>query len=222
MNRLQIEEIFPTPIVIEQLPKKFSSLTPYFNSQELISNNNSEREFGRFSKNTYIFNEPECLELSKYILNRAYLYGYHCLGMASESSKYQFTQSWVSVKYPNEKHEYHVHSNSIISGVIFLQGTKNTPNLQFINQPDNIRKSSINFKERDADDMMENNSGYQCHHHNLGKSINFIPGLMVLFPSYLLHTVPVNKTSLPRKSLSFNIVTNPIGDTNSLNELKIF
>ena len=27
MNRLQIEEIFPTPIVIEQLPKKFSSLT---------------------------------------------------------------------------------------------------------------------------------------------------------------------------------------------------
>ena len=219
MNRLHIEEVFPTPVAIELLPNNFKNLVPYFNSLKLKSNPNYN-EFGHYSENTYILNEPKCTKLGNYILNRAYLYGYHCLGISSERSKYQFTQSWVSVKNPNEKHDFHQHSNSIISGVIFLQGSKNTPGLTFVDPPSNHLKNTLSFSERDPKDMIENNDGYTCYHHFLGKDINFKPGLMVIFPSYLQHTVYSNNSNLPRKSLSFNIVQNPMGKRHQLTEFK--
>jgi ectoine hydroxylase-related dioxygenase (phytanoyl-CoA dioxygenase family) len=51
-------------------------------------------------------------------------------------------------------------------------------------------------------------------------SVNFEPGLLVLFPSYLHHSVPVNKSNSVRCSLAFNIVpTTGFGEEESLTEL---
>jgi K+-transporting ATPase A subunit len=52
-------------------------------------------------------------------------------------------------------------------------------------------------------------------------SINATPGLLLLFPSYLQHSVPLNKSNLIRCSLAFNSV--PVvgfGEEESLTELK--
>ena len=47
------------------------------------------------------------------------------------------------------------------------------------------------------------------------------PGLLVLFPSYLHHSVPLNKTEHPRHSLAFNVVpTIGFGEEMNLTELK--
>jgi uncharacterized protein (TIGR02466 family) len=221
MNRLNIKELFPVPALVELLPNNFKSLVPYFNSLKLITNNNNDT-FGYYSENTYILNEPECTKLSNYILDRVYLYGYHCLGIDSERSKYRFTQSWVSVKNPNEKHEFHTHPNSVISGVIFLEGSKDTPGLSFVNQPSigNYGKNTLDFSERNPKDMVENNDGYKCYHPFLGENIPFQPGLMILFPSYLQHMVPMNNSDIPRKSIAFNIIQNPMGKRGGLTELK--
>ena len=52
-------------------------------------------------------------------------------------------------------------------------------------------------------------------------AIDFEPGLLILFPSYLHHSVPVNNTSKTRCSLAFNIVpSKSLGDESSLTELK--
>ena len=52
-------------------------------------------------------------------------------------------------------------------------------------------------------------------------SIEFTPGLLLLFPSYLHHSVPLNKTDKTRCSLAFNIVpTIGLGEETSLTELK--
>jgi ectoine hydroxylase-related dioxygenase (phytanoyl-CoA dioxygenase family) len=51
-------------------------------------------------------------------------------------------------------------------------------------------------------------------------SITFEPGLLVLFPSYLHHSVPLNKTDKPRQSLAFNVVPEiGFGDERNLTEL---
>jgi len=51
--------------------------------------------------------------------------------------------------------------------------------------------------------------------------INFTPGLLLLFPSYLHHSVPLNKTNSTRCSLAFNVVPEVgFGEENLLTELK--
>ena len=45
-------------------------------------------------------------------------------------------------------------------------------------------------------------------------------GLFLLFPSYFMHSVPVNNTKYVRKSVSMNILPKgKIGDVDSLTEL---
>ncbi len=51
--------------------------------------------------------------------------------------------------------------------------------------------------------------------------IEFAPGLFLLFPSYLHHSVPLNKTNTTRCSLAFNVVPEVgFGEENNLTELK--
>ena len=51
--------------------------------------------------------------------------------------------------------------------------------------------------------------------------INYKPNTLVLFPSYLKHSVKQNLTNVCRKSLSFNIVpTIGFGEEGNLTELK--
>ena len=50
--------------------------------------------------------------------------------------------------------------------------------------------------------------------------ISFQPGLLLIFPSYLMHSVPMNNTKYVRKSVSMNILPKgKIGDVDSLTEL---
>ena len=52
-------------------------------------------------------------------------------------------------------------------------------------------------------------------------SINFEPGLLLIFPSHFMHSVPPNKTNYTRKSVSMNIVPKHyIGDPDSLTQLR--
>ena len=69
-NNPQIIPLFPIPLYRIKIPNKFSLLTSFFNNQELQpSPPQQTNSFGERSKNTYILNEPECLDLNKYILN---------------------------------------------------------------------------------------------------------------------------------------------------------
>jgi hypothetical protein len=50
--------------------------------------------------------------------------------------------------------------------------------------------------------------------------VDFHPGLLLLFPSYLPHSVPLNETNYTRCSLAFNVVpTIGFGSEDNLTEL---
>ena len=52
-------------------------------------------------------------------------------------------------------------------------------------------------------------------------SIDFKPGLLLIFPSHFMHSVPPNKTQYTRKSVSMNIVPKDyMGDPDSLTQLR--
>jgi ectoine hydroxylase-related dioxygenase (phytanoyl-CoA dioxygenase family) len=86
---------------------------------------------------------------------------------------------------------------------------------------------NTSYKFSQKDKYSKNLSGHSTKEDNLGDfsylsyNINFKPNMLVLFPSYLTHSVSKNLTDIPRKSLAFNVIPkNGFGKEGNLNELK--
>ena len=206
-------DLFPIPLFITSIPPNLSSIVPFFNQQKMGGNEGANNIYGIKSLNSYILNEPECLELSQFIISQTKIYSNQILNYNYPS--YKFTQSWLSYKRPKESHIQHSHPNSIISGVLYYgEYSKLSPSIVFHKNtsfPSNTNSIQIKYKSTDSP------SPYSSE--NIFYNPN--PGDLILFPSYLQHSVPTNTSDKIRKSLAFNIVpTEGLGDEESLTELK--
>jgi uncharacterized protein (TIGR02466 family) len=207
----EILELFPTPVFTTMIPLEFSKVTPWLFKQEMLSEEVDSPNYGERSKNSYILEEPEAIDLKSYILGLTSQYG-KLLGYDYES--YRFGQSWVSYKHPGQHHTMHSHPNSLISGVFYFgEPTDKTPAIKFHKFAGGFNVSYLSPKfVKDKRELKYSQTEF---------SIEFTPGLLLLFPSYLHHSVPLNKTDKTRCSLAFNVVpTVGLGDETSLTELK--
>jgi uncharacterized protein (TIGR02466 family) len=207
----EVLELFPTPVFASQIPLEFSKVVPWLFKQEMLSEEVDSPNYGERSKNSYILDEPESKDLKNYILGLVNQYG-KMLGYDYES--YRFGQSWVSYKHPGQHHTMHSHPNSLISGVFYFgEPTDKTPAIKFHKLEGGFNVSYLSPKfVKDKRELKYSQKEF---------SIEFTPGLLLLFPSYLHHSVPLNKTDKTRCSLAFNIVpTIGLGEETSLTELK--
>ena len=207
----EILELFPTPVFTTMIPLEFSKVTPWLFKQEMLSEEVDSPNYGERSKNSYILDEPEAIDLKSYILELTSQYG-KLLGYDYES--YRFGQSWVSYKHPGQHHTMHSHPNSLISGVFYFgEPTDKTPAIKFHKLEGGFNVSYLSPKlVKDKRELKYSQKEF---------SIEFTPGLLLLFPSYLHHSVPLNKTDKTRCSLAFNVVPKVgLGDETSLTELK--
>ena len=207
----EILELFPTPVFTTMIPLEFSKVVPWLFKQEMLSEEVDSPNYGERSKNSYILEEPEAIDLKSYILELTSQYG-KLLGYDYES--YRFGQSWVSYKHPGQHHTMHSHPNSLISGVFYFgEPTDKTPAIKFHKLEGGFNVSYLSPKlVKDKRELKYSQKEF---------SIEFTPGLLLLFPSYLHHSVPLNKTDKTRCSLAFNVVPKVgLGDETSLTELK--
>ena len=211
MDPKKIIEIFPTPVYIDTVPLGHEHLIKFFDSLEMMGIDSQEEKkidsfnFGARSKNTFVLNSPECLNFSNYILKLSKKFG-ETLGYNYKN--YKFTQSWISHKYPGQQHTKHTHANSLLSG-IFYYGLfdENTPSIQF-HKPTFTSNLILS-------PLLVPNPNY--HFSFPTYTIKSGPGMILLFPSDLILSVPLNTTSNVRKSLAFNIVPEKgFGDENEL------
>jgi len=210
MHKSEILELFPTPVYITMIPVKLSSVIPFLDKQDM-NTKSDEANYGRRSKNSYVLNEPECKDLRDFILNAVQDFGENTLLYKYES--YKMSQSWVSHKEPGQHHTMHIHPNSLISGVFYYGPVEElTPAIKFHKTTGTVGQSTIMPRIK-AD---KRNSKFAW----VEFSVNFEPGLLVLFPSWLHHSVPQNITDSVRRSLAFNVVpTIGFGEEKSLTEL---
>ena len=207
----EVLELFPTPVFASQIPLEFSKVVPWLFKQEMLSEEVDSPNYGERSKNSYILDEPESKDLKNYILGLVNQYG-KMLGYEYDS--YRFGQSWVSYKHPGQHHTMHSHPNSLISGVFYFgEPTDKIPAIKFHKLEGGFNVSYLSPKlVKDKRELKYAQKEF---------SIEFTPGLLLLFPSYLHHSVPLNKTDKTRCSLAFNIVpTIGLGEETSLTELK--
>lgn len=210
MHKPEILDLFPTPVYTTMIPVQLSSVIPFLDSQDM-NTKTDEANYGRRSLDSYVLNKTECVGLKNFILNCVQDFGDNTLLYNYES--YKLSQSWISHKEPGQHHTMHSHPNSLISGVFYYgNAEENTPAIKFHKMTGAFNQSSLMPRVK----LDKRSSKFAWSDF----SINFEPGLLILFPSYLHHSVPLNTSNSVRCSLAFNVVpTVGFGEEENLTEL---
>lgn len=126
--------------------------------------------------------------------------------------EFYLTQSWLNFNPPGSRHHRHNHSNSLISGVYYI---------------DTIPEDSIMFISHN-NNTVTNNSTLQIDvtEYNVTNSNTWLVPVknndIIFFPSTALHEVNPNNSDRNRISLSFNVfVRGSLGTASALNKLNL-
>jgi uncharacterized protein (TIGR02466 family) len=121
-------------------------------------------------------------------------------------NEFQITTSWFTENEKNESSQWHNHNNCFLSGVLYLQTSKDCGNIIF-------------------DDFSHNRNQLLVKEYNTLNCKQFAcepeDGLILFFPSELFHKVEENKSERTRYSLAFNVIPvgvvgHPAGDSHIL------
>jgi uncharacterized protein (TIGR02466 family) len=126
-----------------------------------------------------------------------------------EDISFHITQSWANITGPSNFHHRHLHPNSIISGVMYLE-TNDDDKIQFLRDTEIYKKITL-----DSNSFNDFNVSFRWFHAWAGK--------LYLFPSTLMHDVPRTSTeSENRISIAFNtFVKGRIGNNGNKTEAYI-
>lgn len=160
-----------------------------------------------FSKNTYIL-DNELQNIRKFIEYGIEAYVKTIIDPYSDNLQFYITQSWLNYSDPEEFHHRHPHPNSIISGSFYINADPEYDNIVFHKE----LYQQISFDSK-------NTNMFNCRSHQ----VDVKTGDLVLFPSYLEHSVPNTRSKNTRISLAFNVFAkgNFCKDDLSLSQLKI-
>jgi hypothetical protein len=208
---IEVLPLFPSPLFTAVYSgQKLDETIRYFDESELQDGGMAD-SYGFHSKDTYILESPKCKLLTDFIMESILFFGKEIL--MYKYDEYSFSQSWISVKQPGQHHTMHTHPNSLISGVFYYgQEDPEIPAITFHKPVAGVNVSYLSPVYQA--DRRKSEYAWESF------SVNYTPGLLLLFPSYVFHSVPVNKSKTARKSIAFNVMpSGKIGDVNSLTEL---
>ena len=202
-ERDELLQIFPTPILITKYEEDFSEETKYVENLEYIEQkaegNNNFR-----STDSYLFKHEPLKKIKNFCGEGLNKYTEKIL---TSKQRLVITQCWTNKNPPGAKHHEHVHPNSIVSGVFYFKVGDKLPPIQF------AKDIQSGFK---LDPVKYNNVNAETF------LLPCVPGELLLFPSSLKHSVPINQSEKTRYSLSFNSFgIDILGSERSLNHLDI-
>ena len=201
MKKDELLSVFPTPIQIYKYEDSIEKELKYIENIEWMqqpANANFKTKDSYLTKHESLKNITsffkECIdEFTKNIYQ--------------SEQRLIITQLWGNRNPKGSKHHEHVHPNSIVSGVFYLRQDPKLP--------------PISFAKSNQDGMKLNPKQYNY----LNSETFMLPctaGELILFPSNLRHSVPVNLGDEERISLSFNTFSiDVLGDEESLTHLDI-
>ena len=209
-NGDEMMQLFPTPVLICPYPVDYTKELEWIHNAECRKENkggdpNGQKiHYNRQSEDTFVLDRPELANVRAFI--EAKLHEFVTKIMAS-TDKLVITQSWLNKSGKGESHHEHVHPNSMVSGVWYPQIHEQMPPIQ--------------FRSRTQRDV-----ALQTEKYNTFNSATFMlpmkKGELILFPSNLTHSVPINVGEEERISLSFNTwPKGNMGDIKSLTYLPL-
>lgn len=175
--------LFPIPVAVYKIDRELTREELAF-----IDELNQRPNIGnKSSVNNYILNEPEMASLGDWIKNRLFEY-FDEVYKPKQNVDLKITQSWVNFSQPNQFHHKHAHGNSLVSGVFYFK-TNPTDKINF--HGDKWQQLEIEAREFN----IYNSETWW---------LEAMEGNLILFPSYLQHSVPVVDGEKTRVSMAFN------------------
>jgi uncharacterized protein (TIGR02466 family) len=188
-NKDELIQLFPVPVLICSCPFDYSMEFEWIKKQSYRKGNENietRQVLNRQSNDTFILDKPEMSRVRQFIDIKLKEYVVNIMGSDNEMI---ITQSWLNKNGKAESHHEHKHPNSMISGVWYPQIHEKLPPIQF--RDSQQRDVSLSIKK----------------YNNFNSTTFMLPmkkGELILFPSNLQHSVPVNSSDEERISLSFN------------------
>jgi uncharacterized protein (TIGR02466 family) len=197
----ELLQIFPTPVLITKYDGNISEETKYVENLEYID----QKENKNFkSKDSYLLKHEIFKNIKNFFGESITKYTEKVL---NSKQRLVITQCWTNRNPPGAKHHEHVHPNSILSGVFFFKIGGKLPPIQF------AKTNQVSMK---LDPVKYNNITAETF------LLPCVPGELLLFPSNLKHSVPINLSEETRYSMSFNtFCIDVLGSENSLTHLDI-
>jgi uncharacterized protein (TIGR02466 family) len=186
----KIVPLFPTPLYISEIGK--------VTEDELRNVENLDYEEmmlknGDSSIDRYILQRPEFSRLKDEIDTHVVTYCHDILKI-SKNIQFIMTNSWIVKHEPGDWAQDHIHTNSLMSGVTYLQVPENSGAIEF-----HYERNEFFFPPSLSLEFTEPNE-LNCQAYLLQPKQN----LITLFPSKLRHSVRKNESNEKRYCLAFN------------------
>jgi len=207
MSDSQIFNLFPTPLYVTTYEGDTTEVINYFDSCEMNEDNTG---YGIISKNSYIVDHPVCKPLANFFMH-------HFRKFATEVMRYdyqelEFAQSWLTYKKPGQFHKAHTHPNTLLAGVFYYEFEPGDPAICF------SKVAGSQYRTYMEPSLLPDYQNYPYSQ----EEIYFMPekNNFIIFPSYVMHGVPPNKTNKIRKALGVNVLTKgKLGDRETISEI---
>lgn len=197
----ELLQIFPTPLLIvpyeESIDKELAFL-------KTISYREQKQNGNFRSDDSYLLRNEEFKNIKTFLTESVDKF---TKNVYNSKQRLVITQCWANRNPKGSKHHEHVHPNSIISGVMYFQMNEKLPPIQFAKSiQDGVKLDPIKYNHVNAESFM-----LPCK-----------PGELILFPSSLKHSVPINVGDEDRISVSFNTFSiDVLGSEQSLTHLDV-
>ncbi len=159
----------------------------------------------------HILNLDSFAGLKKNIQDHIDYYVYNVLGVSKDQT-WEITTSWVNKSEPGNYHATHWHSNSLVSGVVYLSTTLETGAICFHKE-----RSHKNLWGDTICIDFDTNTDYNIEALAMAPDVNEI----LIFPSILNHSVLENTSSVDRYSLAFNVFPRGVMGKGGNSEIRI-
>lgn len=185
MSTPELIQLFPIPVVIFKYEENYEKELNYIRKIDYRNKSDNTFSYNLQSVDTFLLDKEELSKIKIFIEESIDFYAKNII---KSSQQLVITQSWSNKNSKNQSHHTHIHPNSIASGVFYFKINKLPP---------------IRFKNNKI-----NTFGMEVTEQNNFNSFEFyLPandGELIIFPSDLEHSVPVNNSDEERISLSFN------------------
>ena len=197
----ELLQLFPTPLLIVSYEQPIDKELTYLKTisyREQKSNGNYR------SDDSYLLRNEEFKDIKNFLKECIDRFTTNVL---NTKQRLVITQCWANRNPKGSKHHEHVHPNSIVSGVMYFQINEKLPPIAF---------------SKDRQDGMKLDPEKYNHMNSESFMLPCKPGELILFPSSLRHSVPINMSEEDRISVSFNtFCIDAIGSEQSLTHLDI-
>jgi len=204
----QVFQMFPTPLYVTTYTGDTTDIVKYFDSQPM--NAASQAAYGEISKNSYVIDNPVCKPLTDFFMSCFEDFATNIMRYKYE--RLEFAQSWLTYKQPGMFHKAHTHPNTLLAGVFYYDVQPDDAAICFSKE---VKAFNRSYLEPSLLDDYQNYPFSQEEIYFKPQQNNFI-----IFPSWLSHGVPPNRTDRVRKALGVNALTKgTLGDRETISEI---